>query len=58
MNYITILLPYTVVNPLWERESAKIKIPEVPLSVCKISHVKVLSVSAEKTSCSSNDSTT
>lgn len=45
--YITILPPYTVVHPLWERENAKIKGSEVPPSVCKISHVKAPRVSAE-----------
>lgn len=44
---ITILPPYTVVHPLWERESAKTKGSEVPPSVCKISHVKAPPVSAE-----------
>lgn len=46
MKYITILLPYTVVHPLWE--SAKIKISEVPPIVCKISHVTESCVSSEQ----------
>lgn len=48
MNYITILLPYTVMHLLWERENAKIKISEVPLRVCKISRVKATCVSSEQ----------
>lgn len=47
-DYITIILPWTLVHPLWGKEGLKIKASEIPISVFRISYGEAPYVSAER----------